>query len=408
LRLKTGESAPTRPSPPRPTLVGFSLLYIVVFALAVQFSDFKATRYHLPAYPFLFLFVALSLARCQEAFPNVQKKIQIIFLGSVVALGLGTHAPLLSLDRSGAALSAKGYSYSLLPGRYWGNHALAGKGDREFLLEVVQRPFLSSILPKLSADDQQELSRALAQMLATSVPLNGHAEDFARIGRLVPPGFDTYFYYQVGVKAVVRHRSELPKAVAAVEFVRHRSATAHHLALVGIYRSWPNLASLDASPEALANAPADVTPEVFPHYWRAVGHLAGRYWYEKDQSLSRLNAQLQVFVPRLDPSVQRFVLQGIGQALFASLSADDWVLAAELERFSHVYQEGLLEGWGMALGEDALFPQYPWEGHERLLWRAATKGFSARSVVSIRQGKAQFEALFEGPATHALAPPLRP
>src|SRR5438445_585354 len=64
LRLKTGESAPTRPSPPRPTLVGFSLLYVVVFALAVQFSDFRATRYHLPAYPFLFLFVALSLARC--------------------------------------------------------------------------------------------------------------------------------------------------------------------------------------------------------------------------------------------------------------------------------------------------------------------------------------------------------
>src|SRR2546425_7113438 len=70
LHLKTVRSAPTRPSPPQPTLVGFSLLYVAVFALAVQFSDFKATRYHVPAYPFLFLFVALSFARCQEAFPN--------------------------------------------------------------------------------------------------------------------------------------------------------------------------------------------------------------------------------------------------------------------------------------------------------------------------------------------------
>ena len=84
---------------------------------------------------------------------------------------------------------------------------------------------------------------------------------------------------------------------------------------------------------ALANAPADVTPEVFPHYWRAVGHLAGRYWYEKDPSLSRLNAHLQVFVPRLDPSVQRYVLQGVAQVLFTYLSADNWVLAAELEHF---------------------------------------------------------------------------
>src|SRR5207245_6211012 len=138
-----------------------------------------------------------------------------------------------------------------------------------------------------------------------AVPLNAQAEDFARIERLVPPGFDKHFYYRFGVMAMDRHLNELPKAVAAVEFLRHRSATAHHLALVGIYRSWPNLASLDASPEALANAPAGVTPEVSPHYWRAVGHLAGRYWYEKDQSLSRLNAQQQVFVPLLDPSVQR-------------------------------------------------------------------------------------------------------
>src|SRR5207245_1302563 len=162
LRLKTGESAPTRPSPPRPTLVGFSLLYVVVFALAVQFSDFKATRYHLPAYPFLFLFVALSLARCQEAFPNALKKIQTVFLAGVVVLGLGTHVPLFSLDRPGAALSAKGYDYALMPRIYSYTHAPAGKDDHIFIPQMVQRPFLSDILPKLSGEDQRDLSRSIA------------------------------------------------------------------------------------------------------------------------------------------------------------------------------------------------------------------------------------------------------
>jgi len=409
LRLKTGESAPTRPSPPRPTLVGFSLLYVVVFALAVQFSDFRATRYHLPAYPFLFLFVALSLARCQEAFPNVQKKIQIIFLGSVVALGLGTHAPLLSLDRSGAALSAKGYAYALLPGRYLFTHAPAGSEDREFLLEVVQRPFLSDILPKLSSDDQQELSRVIAQMLATAVPLNAQAEDLSRIERLVPPGFNRHFYYLVGATVMGQHPNELPEAVAALEFVRHRSASAHHLALIGIYRAWPWFAPMDSSPEALANAPAHVAPELLPHYWRALGLWAGRYWYEKDPSLSRLNAHLQVFVPRLNLTVQKYFLQGVGELLFAHrIYMAPSVPPAELERFPQVYQEGLLEGWGMALGEDERFSPYPSKGQESLFWIASTKGFSARSLVSIQQGKAQFEALFESPATRALEPPLRP
>ena len=410
LRLKIGRSAPAGPSPAQPTLVGFGILYLVVFTLAVQFSDFRFAHYRVPAYPFLFFLTAYSLARCQEAFPNIQQKIQIIFLGSVVVLGLGTHTPLLSLDRPGYALSAKGYSYAVLPRYYLANHAPlgSGKGDREFLLEMVQRPFLSDILPKLSGDDQQELSRTLAVMLARKAPLNGQAEDFARIERLVPPGFDRYFYYRLGKTAVVRHRNELPKAVAAVKFVRHRSPTAHHLALVGIYRSWSNLASLDASPEALLNAPAGVTPELSPHYWRALGLLAGRYWYEKDQSLSRLSANLQVFVPRLDPSVQRYVLQGVGQVLFASLSADDWDLAAELERFPHAYQDGLMEGWGMALGEDEVFSPHPWRGQESLSWIVSTKGISARSLVSIRQGKAQFEALFEGPASKSLVPSPRP
>ena len=75
-------------------------------ALAVQVSDFRATRYHVPAYPFLFFLTAYSLARCQDEFPNFQKKIQIIFLASVVVLGVGTHASLLSMDRLGYALSA--------------------------------------------------------------------------------------------------------------------------------------------------------------------------------------------------------------------------------------------------------------------------------------------------------------
>jgi len=407
LRLKTRLAAPAGPSQTRRMLVGFACLYLAVFSLAVQFSDFMSALYHVPAYPFLFILTAYSLALCQDLFPLVQRKIQTVFLASVVVLGIGAHGPLLSLDRPGLALSAKGYSYALLPRTYWGTHAPvgSGRGDREFILEIVQRPFLSDILPKLSGEDQRDLSRAIAPLLARAVPLNGQTEDFARIERVVPPGFDRHFYYQVGVRAVVRYRSELPKAVAAVEFLRHRSPTAYHLALIGIYRAWPWSAPMDSSPEALANAPARVAPELLPHYWRALGLLAGRYWYEKDDALNRLNAHLQVFVPRLDPSVQRYVLQGVAQVLFTYLSADNWVLAAELEHFPHAYQEDLLEGWGMALGEDELFSPYPWKGQESLSWMTATKGFSARSLAFVQQGKAQFEALFEGPASRALEPP---
>jgi hypothetical protein len=421
LHVITGRAAPTeanysgrgpreirhsRTHPTQPTLVGFGILYVVVFALAAQLSDFREARYYVPAYPFLFLFVAHALAYCQDRFPRVQKKIQTVFLASVVVFGLGTHAPLLSLDRPGAALSAKGYAYGLLPSHYWSTHAPAGSAGRAFIIELEQRPFLSDILRKLSPDDQRDLSRVIVPLLAEAAPLNGQVEEFARIERLVPSGFDRYFYYQLGTTAMERHPHELPKAVAAVEFLRHRSAAAHHLALIGIYRYWPMVAALNSSPEALTNTPASVGPALSPHYWRALGHLAGRSWYDADQSLSLLNAHLHVFVPRLDPAMQRYVLQGVGEFLYARRSYTPWVLPAELERFSQVYQPSLLEGWGMALGEAALYSPLPWTGHESLLWLASTKGLSTKSLVSVQQGKAQFEALFEGAASDALEPPL--
>src|SRR2546428_8000442 len=184
--------------PTRPMLVGFGILYLIVFTLAVQFTDFRAANYYLPAYPFLFFLTAHSLARCQDMVPRVQRPIQTVFLVSVVVVGLGTHAPLLSLDQPGAALSAKGYSYAFLPWHYLYTHATAGMAEREFLLDMVQRPFLSDILPKLSSDDQRELSRVIAPMLARAVPFNGQAEDFARIERLVPPGFDRDFFNKLG------------------------------------------------------------------------------------------------------------------------------------------------------------------------------------------------------------------
>jgi hypothetical protein len=408
LRLKTRCSGPTGARTTQPTLVGFSILYLVVFALAVQFSEFRATRYHVPAYPFLFFLTAHSLAYCQDRFPRVQRQIQTVFLTSVVMLALGTHTPLLSLDRPGTALSAKGYAYALLPWIYLRTHAPAGSDNREFLLEMVQKPFLSDILPKLAADDQRELSHRIVLLLADAVPLNGQAEDFARIVRVVPPGFDKHFYYQVGVMAMRRHPNELPKAVAAVEFLRHRFAAANHLALVGIYRQWPLTAALASSPELLVTAPAAVASELAPHYWRAIGQLAGRYWYENERSLSQLTAHLQAFVPRLDPSVQRPFLQGVGELLFDYLIYTPWALDAELERFSHAYQEGLLEGWGMALGENELFSEFPWHAHESPLWMEWTKGFSTRSLMSVQQGRAQFDALFEELGASILEPPLRP
>ena len=405
LWLKAGRSKPAGPRPTRLTLVGFVSLSVVVFFLVVQLSDFRSRRYYVPAYPFLFFLTAYSLAYCQDLVPHIRRKIQTVFLTSVVVFGIGAHAPLCSLDQPGYALSAKGYSYAFLPETYSSTHATAGSGDHDFIRRWVLRPFLSAILPKLSPDDQWDLSRAIVWILAEAAPLNGQPEDFARIERVVPAGFDRYFYYEVGAAAIERHPHELSKAIAAVEFLRHRLATSHRLALVGIYRKWARLATHDRALESLVNAPAAMAPELTPHYWRAIGYWAGRSRFVTERSLSRLSADLRSYMLRLDPSAQRAFLQGVGQGLFTRLFFRSRIMRAQIERFfPQAYHQDLFEGWGMALGEFEMYSLVSWKGHESLLWVVSTKGLSARSLAYIQQGKAQFEALFEGPAPSTLEP----
>src|SRR3989442_9638209 len=138
LHLKTVRSASGGARPLQPTLGGFAILYLVVCALAVQFSDFRSAHYHVPAYPFLFFLTAYSLVRCQDAFPNVQKTILIIFLASAVVLGLGTHAVLLSLDRLGYAFPAKGYSYAFMPEAYVFGHPPGDSVDPGFTAQLLE------------------------------------------------------------------------------------------------------------------------------------------------------------------------------------------------------------------------------------------------------------------------------
>src|SRR5437867_4693770 len=66
---------PSRTHPTQPTLVGFGILYLAVFTLAVQFSDFRAPRYYVPAYPFLVFLTAYPLARCQALSPRGQQHV---------------------------------------------------------------------------------------------------------------------------------------------------------------------------------------------------------------------------------------------------------------------------------------------------------------------------------------------
>ncbi len=390
-------SQPTERKSNRLRLEFFGALYLCLFALIVELSHFKAASYNIAVYPFLFFFATYSIARLQDTFPLVQARIETVFLSSVIVFGIGAHAPLCSLDRAGYAFSAQGYSYGLLPVFYFSRASVASAGD-EAVPQLVQKPFLSSILPKLSAEDQKEMSLSIVQILAGAAPLNGSPRELSRIQGLIPRGFDKHFDYWLGITAMYRHRNDLWAAVAAVDFLQHDSTGSHPLVLIGIYRAWPEVASLDVSPESVANSAAAVPPELQPHYWRAHGHIAGRYWYDKGGSLAHLDTQLQVLMPRLDPSVQRYFLQGVGQLLFSRLFTAPSFKPSEMERFPDAYQQGLLEGWGMTLGELDLFSALPWKGDESPYWRASTKGLSEKSLSYIRLGERQFQTLFEAPS----------
>src|SRR2546428_12278528 len=108
---------------------------------------------------------------------------------------------------------------------------------------------------------------------------------------------------------------------------------------------------------------------------------------------------------RRPPRSTLFPYTTLFRSLFTRLFFRSRIMRAQIERFfPQAYHQDLFEGWGMALGEFEMYSLVSWKGHESLLWVVSTKGLSARSLAYIQQGKAQFEALFEGPAPSTLEP----
>ncbi len=402
------EATPANPHPDRIKLAGFGILYLCIFTLIVQLSDLRAPRYYIPAYPFLFFFLASAVDRLQEVFRPVGNRIRNFFLSSLILLGIGAHSVVLSLDHAGYSLFSKGYSYgpllwfSVCPGK-------EETCEEKILLHLERSPLLSTILPTLSPEDQREVSIDVVLMLADVCLSNRRAAEFSRIRRLIPPGFENHFFYWLGISAMSKHRNDVPKAMASVEFLQQHSAASFRLALFGIYRLWPQQADLQARPESLISKPVVVSPEVEPHYLRALGHYAGRYWHQKDRSLGHLNVQLQSFLPRFDPSVQRYVLQGIGRFLF-TLVTPGYVFPRsfaprELESLPTATHRGIFEGVGMALGESDFFPWISWKRQPSPLWDTYTKGLADRNVIYIQESRKQFSALFERSQPSASAKP---
>lgn len=397
---KTLRQAPAGSQPDQARLSRFGILYLCIFTLVVQLSDFRTPRYFVPAYPFLFFFLASAVTRLQDAFPLSHDRIRVVFLSSLALLCFVTHSAVVTLDHAGYAFVAKGYSYggllwfSLCPGK-------EEQCEERILSQVEQTPLLTTLLPKLPPEDQQEVFLETVVLLSDAALSNRGTADFTRIERLIPPGFGKHFAYSVGIGAMSRYRNDLPRAMETLNFLRQRSSAFYPVALFGLYRLWPQQADLRASPESLINQPVAVAPAVKPHYWRALGHYAGRYWHQTDRSLGRLDAQLQSFLPKVDPSAQRYVLQGVGWFLFTQ-GTPGFLFARsidpnELEGAPAAYHRGLFEGVGLALGESSFFPWISWKRNPSPLWEMYTKGLAEPNVEYIREGRKEFLAIFDGP-----------
>src|SRR5439155_12235519 len=95
------------------------------------------------------------------------------------------------------------------------------------------------------------------------------------------------------------------------------------------------------------------------------------------------------------------VPRGLGGFPLCPNRTSPLVPPGRVEDFPPTHPPALFQGRGMALGEDEFFYS---TDYGSFLWTAWAKGLSAKSLVSIQQGRAQFEALFEGPASRAVQP----
>lgn len=373
----------------RPTLGAFAILYVVLFTVAVQFSDLRSPRYRVPLQPFVFFLVALAVVRCQQEFPRFQKEIGRGFVGLAVFLALLAHAPLLSVARPGYVLGAQGYTYSTLPPAYFGLQPATG-AEGPNAAEFPSGPGWTVVLEKLPVEDRRDLSLGIVRKLAGVVPPGGQSADFSRMARFVPSGFEKYFAFAFGSIVMDRCAGDLARAVKDLEFLRYGQPVSHDLAIAGVLSSWSRQAALNTIPEVLTSVSMRPFVALSPHFWRAVGHLAGRYWLEADHSWDGLDSHLQPFASQLEPALATYFLQGVGESLFAQPNGGRGISTRAL---SSPYEVELLEGWGIASAYFELQEPLPWKGDESPFWTTWTQGLSSAALRSVQRGRAQFDSL---------------
>ena len=97
-------------------------------------------------------------------------------------------------------------------------------------------------------------------------------------------------------------------------------------------------------------------------------------------------------MPNLDPAVRKYFLQGVGQSLFVAPPVHVWIAPRD---FPPPYEQDLLTGWGMALGNFELVSNLPWKGPDSPFWSAWIRGLSSSNLEAIQDGKAQFDEIFQ-------------
>lgn len=316
-------------------LVMISLIYVFLFSVLVQFTEYTAVRYWIPAQPFLFLLVLFSLEQISKKVRNIPG----LFFVFLISAAILFTARLMSFSERGYAVRQPAVSHAWLSGSPVCSNSVSCLSAYRYFRD------------QLTEDEKRSLVLDLSIAVASDLSFENLAASLDRAEQELPQETLGIFYYALGYEIYSRSGRNLEKALARVnEQIRPRPEKYYRLCIWGVMDVGMNEFE-PVSTEEMTRIQALFPEFALREYWRKRG-------FEWMQALIQTKSPRQPLRWEIDSVLKTLKLenfpsfvQGVGMGLYGHWRKNQQTGYVTPEVFKSLLpriRTAMIEGGGIA------------------------------------------------------------
>lgn len=321
----------------------FAVLYLGLFILISQATEYREVRYFIPAQPFVFFLAYLCVDRLTQKFRiDFLRK---IYLGSLILLSAALHVRTFYPEYAGEVFRIKPYSFEwflLSPACSTPEKCFQTYGN-----------FRNK--ERLDPRDQFVFKSGVTQKLLEEMPFRKPGEELIALKKRAPGELHRYLDYYFGYETLARNEENLQKTLEILKNTGLESGESRYWAALGVFRYPFRLTTEAPSLLFYKNLAAFMQPEAIPEFWRQVGFLWAEYYEQSKKNPAAVFAEVRRQSLDVPDEVRVCFLEGAGRFFYLQWYLNPYDELFSFDSLPRDIAGDVVRGAGIGLAESQNF-----------------------------------------------------